>query len=92
MIMNNNQKRQLILAGCFVVLMILWLFVPGWRAAKILGIIANALLLLSMLVSYRAEERMKKKDKSSGCILPSNTFRSISFFLFLDEEGFLRIF
>jgi Flp pilus assembly protein TadB len=63
MIMNNNQKRQLILAGCFVVLMILWLFVPGWRAAKILGIIANALLLLSMLVSYRAEERMKKKDK-----------------------------
>ena len=54
---------QLGLAGCFVVLLILWLFEPGWRVTKILGIISNALLLLSMLLSYRAEEKMKKKDK-----------------------------
>jgi len=47
----------------FVVLLILWLFEPGWRVTKILGIISNALLLLSMLLSYRAEEKMKKKDK-----------------------------
>ena len=44
-------------------MLILWLFEPGWRVGKILGIIANALLLLSTLLSYRAEEKMKKKDK-----------------------------
>jgi hypothetical protein len=60
--MNKKQKWQLGLAGCFVVLLILWLFEPGWRVSKILGIIANALLLLSMLLSYRAEEKMKGKD------------------------------
>ena len=61
--MNKKQKWQLGLAGCFVVLLILWLFEPGWRFTKILGIISNALLLLSMLLSYRAEEKMEKKDK-----------------------------
>ena len=61
--MNRKQKMQLGLAGCFVVLLILWLFEPGWRASKILGIIANALLLISMLLSYRAEEKNKKKDE-----------------------------
>jgi hypothetical protein len=61
--MNKKQKMQLGLAGCFVVLLILWLFEPGWRVTIILGIISNALLLLSMLLSYRAEEKMKKKDK-----------------------------
>ena len=55
--MNKKQKMQLGLAGCFIVLLILWLFEPGWRVSKILGIIANALLLLSMLLSYRAEEK-----------------------------------
>jgi hypothetical protein len=61
--MNKKQKRQLGLAGCFAVLLILWLFEPGWRVSKILGIIANALLLLSLLLSYRAEEKMKEKDR-----------------------------
>ena len=60
--MNKKQKMQLGLAGCFVVLLILWRCEPGWRVSKILGIIANALLLLSMLLSYRAEEKMKGKD------------------------------
>ena len=60
--MNKKQKWQLGLAGCFVVLLILWLFEPGWRVTKILGIISNALLLLSMLLSYRAEKKMQKKD------------------------------
>ena len=58
--MNKKQKWQLGLAGYFVVLLILWLFEPGWRVTKILGIISSALLLLSMLLSYRAEEKMKK--------------------------------
>ena len=61
--MNKKQKWQLGLAGCFVVLLILWLFEPGWRASKILGIISNALLLISMLLSYRAEVKNNKKDK-----------------------------
>ena len=61
--MNKKQKWQLGLAGSFVFLLVLWLFEPGWRVTKILGIISNALLLLSMLLSYRAEEKMKEKDK-----------------------------
>ena len=55
---------QLGLAGCFAVLLVLWLFEPGWRVCKILGIIANALLLLSMLLSYRDVEKLKKKDEN----------------------------
>lgn len=62
--MNKKQKMQLGLAGCFVILLALWLFEPGWRVSKILGIISNALLLLSMLLSYRAEEKLKKKDEN----------------------------
>ena len=61
--MNRKQKMQLVLAGISFVLLILWLFEPGWRASKILGIISSALLIVSMLLSYRAEEKMKKKDK-----------------------------
>jgi hypothetical protein len=61
--MNRKQKMQLGLAGCFVVLLILWFFEPGWRASKILGIISNAMLLISMLLSYRAEEKNKKKEE-----------------------------
>ena len=61
--MNKKQKGQLSLAGCFVVLLILWLFEPGWRVSKILGIISSALLFLSMVLSYRAEEKLKNKDE-----------------------------
>ena len=61
--MNRKQKMQLGLAGCFIVLLILWLFEPGWRVSKILGIISNALLLISMLLSYRTEEKNKKKNE-----------------------------
>ena len=61
--MNKKQKWQLGLVGCFVILLILWLFEPGWRVTKILGIISNALLLLSMLLSYRAEEKNKEKSE-----------------------------
>ncbi len=61
--MNRKQKMQLGLAGCFIVLLILWLFEPGWRVSIILGIISNALLLISMLLSYRTEEKNKKKNE-----------------------------
>ena len=50
------------LAALFVILFILWVFYPGWGIAKILGLIANALLALSMLLSYKEEEKRKTKS------------------------------
>ena len=55
--MNKRQKRQAALALLFAILFILWLFEPGWRIAKILGLVS------SMAISYMAEERNKKKSK-----------------------------
>lgn len=52
---------QVIVAAIAIALIIAWLIMPGWSAAKILGIIANALLVTSMAISYRAEEKLKKK-------------------------------
>ena len=60
--MNKRQKMQLILAGLAAVLLIFWLVYPVEIGLKITGILSNALLILSMLLSYRAEEKMKKKD------------------------------
>ena len=60
--MNKRQKMQIVLLAIFTVLIIGWLIMPGWSTPKILGIISNALCGLSMILSYRAEERMKQKD------------------------------
>lgn len=60
--MNKRQKMQIVLLAIFTVLIIVWLIMPGWSTPKILGIISNALCGLSMILSYRAEERMKQKD------------------------------
>lgn len=60
--MNKRQKMQIVLLAIFAVLIIVWLIMPGWSTPKILGIISNALCGLSMILSYRAEERMKQKD------------------------------
>jgi len=60
--MNKKQKWQVSLAILFAVLFIMWLFEPGWHIAKILGLIGNALLFLSMFISYQAEK--KNRDKS----------------------------
>ncbi len=59
--MNKKQKWQLALAGLFAVLLIIWLFNPIKGYVKILGILSNALLLLVMLLSYRAEKRNNEK-------------------------------
>ena len=59
--MNKKQKWQLALAGLFAVLLIIWLFNPIKGYVKILGIISNALLLLAMLFSYRAEKKNDEK-------------------------------
>lgn len=62
--MNKRQKLQLILAGLAAALIIFWLVYPGWELGKILGIVSNALLIIGMLLSYRAEEKLKKlQDK-----------------------------
>lgn len=60
--MNNRQKLQLILAGIAAILLIFWLILPKWDIGKILGILSNVLLILGMLLSYRTEEKNKKKD------------------------------
>lgn len=59
--MNKKQKAQVVIAVLALALIVFWLFNPGWEASKILGIIANALIFTSMLLSYLAEEEKKKK-------------------------------
>lgn len=61
--MNRRQIMQLILAGCGVVLLVFWLFTAEGGVGRILGLLSNALLILAMLLSYRAEEKLKKKDE-----------------------------
>lgn len=60
--MNKRQKFQLILAGIAAALIIFWLIYPGNMVSRFMGILSNALLILAMLLSYRAEEKLKKKD------------------------------
>ena len=71
--MNKRQKGQVILATVFAVLFIVWLFMlfmPGEEVDKItrlvltpLGLISSAGGVLSMVLSYRAEEKNKKKPE-----------------------------
>lgn len=59
MLMNKKQKMQVAVGSVAAILIIFWLIMPGWSAAKILGMIANALVATSMAISYRAEEKKK---------------------------------
>ena len=61
--MNRKQIMQLVLAGIAAVLLLFWLFQPVRIGHKIMGILSNALLIVAMLLSYREEEKIKKKDK-----------------------------
>ena len=58
--MNKRHKMQVVLGVLFAVLMISWLFLPGELYLKLLGIVGNGLGLLSMILSYRAEEKNKR--------------------------------
>ena len=60
--MNRKQKIQLVLAAISAVLIIVWLIIPVKLGSKILGILSNALLFLSVFLSYRNEEKTKNKD------------------------------
>ncbi len=59
--MNKRQKFQVALIVLFAVLLIIWLFLPGNIYSRILGVISSALGILSMVLSYRAEEKNKNK-------------------------------
>lgn len=58
--MNKRQKMQLIIGILFAVLFVFWLFDPVSWTAKILGMLSCGLGMLSMHLSYRAEEKNKK--------------------------------
>ena len=59
--MNKRQKMQLTLGILFAILLIIWLFLPCNIYSRILGVISSALGILSMVLSYRAEEKNKNK-------------------------------
>ena len=60
--MNKRQKLQVVIVVIALILIIVWLlFFPGWDYGKILGIASNALVALSMILSYITEEKNKKK-------------------------------
>ena len=59
--MNTKQKLQVTLIIQFAILLVFWIVFPGNIYARILGVISSALLIRSMALSYRAEERNKKK-------------------------------
>jgi hypothetical protein len=59
--MNKRQKLQVALIILSTVLLVFWVVIPGNIYTRILGMISNALLILSMVLSYRAEEKNKKK-------------------------------
>jgi predicted nucleic acid-binding Zn ribbon protein len=60
--MNKKQKAQLIIGILSAILFIVWIVLPGNIITRLLGMLSNALVMLSMYLSYRAEE--KKKIKS----------------------------
>lgn len=62
-IMNKRQKAQLIIGILSAILFIVWIVLPGNLITRLLGMLSNALVMLSMYLSYRAEE--KKKNKSN---------------------------
>lgn len=62
-IMNKRQKAQLIIGILSAILFIVWIVLPGNLITRLLGMLSNALVMLSMYLSYRAEE--KKNTKSN---------------------------
>ena len=59
--MNKRQKMQVALIVLWAILLIFWVVFPGNIYARILGVISSALGILSMVLSYRAEEKNKNK-------------------------------
>lgn len=59
--MNRRQKVQVTLIILAALLLVFWVVISGNIYTRILGVISNALLILSMVLSYRTEEKNKKK-------------------------------
>ena len=59
--MNKRQKVQVTLIILAALLLVFWVVISGNIYTRILGVISNALLILSMVLSYRTEEKNKKK-------------------------------
>ena len=57
--MNKKQKMQLSLGILFAILFVVWIFNPAPLYSKILGMTSNALGILAMAISYRAEDKNK---------------------------------
>ena len=62
MSMNKKQVAQTVIAAIAAILILFWIFSPGGMSAsgRILGIVGNALIMASMVISYFAEEKKKK--------------------------------
>ena len=60
--MNKKQKGQLIIGILSAILFIVWIVLPGNIITRLLGMLSNALVMLSMYLSYRAEEKNKTKS------------------------------
>ena len=60
--MNTRQKMQVALGIVFAVLFIIWIFLSVPLYSRILGLTSNALGIIGMVLSYRAEEKNKKKS------------------------------
>ena len=58
--MNKRQKLQVALGILFAVLLVIWVFIPINVYVRILGVISSACGILSMVLSYKAEEKNKK--------------------------------
>ena len=61
--LNKKQIGQIVIASLALVLIIVWIVIPGSISTKAMGILANALLLVSMTMSFFAEEKKKKEGK-----------------------------
>lgn len=61
--LNGRQIGQIVIASVALVLIIVWIFMPGSISTKAMGILANALLLVSMTMSFFAEEKKEKEEK-----------------------------
>jgi len=59
--MNKRQKLQVALGILFAVLLVIWVFLPVNVYVRILGVISSACGILSMVLSYKAEEKNKKQ-------------------------------
>lgn len=62
--MNKRQKAQLIIGILSAILFIVWIVLPGNIITRLLGMLSSAMIMLSMYLSYRAEEKKKKQVRS----------------------------